>query len=1532
MMGTAPLASASPDPSPGWYNSSWTYRKQITIDNTKVENENFSNFPVLVSLTDSDLAAHVGKDNGDDILFTASDGITKLSHEIENFDKTTGTLVAWVKVPTLYDNENTFIYMYYGNSNATNQQNRAGVWNNSFKGVWHLSDNTVAVSDNVFEYGSAAVFSSSPAYEPFAVTLDSRHALIAYRDMGSNGYGTAVIATVSGTGTGATVSYGQKYVFNNSNTDYISATTLDSTHVFIAYRDLGNAFYGTFTIATISGNTITYGFEYPFVTHSITSISTTTLNPGSNPNKVIITYRDEGNSGYGTAVVATVSGNSVWDFSGGGVFNAAGTWDPTCEALTDSKALIVYEDGSTGGTTATIATLSGWSTLSYDPKYVFDDGTSYLSLTHLSDSLAVAAYKREEDGFQEYARPLSISGTTVTSGVRATLSGAGDDWGFSVADLDSTHIFITHTASDTAAIGTVSGSEGSASLSFGSDTDCPAIDAPKKCTGLDPLHAIIPGMGAAVVATFQGTGTANDSTTDNNYGTIHRSLRTPGKIVSGVDFDGSDNYINVPDADSLDFTTEMTVMAWVKLDDITATYGVANKSGFVDGEFLAWIIGHTDGRFYFSFREDDGTVFSSTAPTTGTWYHVAATYDGSHTKIYVNGVLESMGNYSTPIEVTDYPLYIGSASWAGTPSTFFDGTIDEVRVSNIARSSGWIKTEYNNQNSPSTFYSVGSETLAPPTLVSPSNGTKTNDNTPTLTWDNSFVADNWEIWIDNNSDYSSPEFLENRTGNTRTLPDENSLADDNYRWRVRGYKSGSVGNFSENWTFIVDTVPPLTPTLTSPENENVTDQTTLTFQWSSVSDNTSKTTNVSGVRWYELWVDNDSDFSSTSVKENVFGASSVKILTGETYYWKVRAWDHAGNAGTFSSTREFTIENFSLGTSVDSIEIMRGNSGAATVTVTRTLGVETTVTLSGAWVGATPSGVTPSFSLDSGTISFDSNLTFTTTSSVSTGTFTYRITALSAKGTSRTADFKVSVIAMLYSVDAFPRTISMMRLENATSNVSITFLLGIKESVTVSGAWVGTTPTGTSASFSPASGAPNFDSVLTFTTNSTATAGSFTFRVTGTSTGGTTRTIDISVSVSTAITITLTTDDAGYEKGQRIRISGTAKNPKNESVGSGTATISIVSGSWSRTVTSAIANGAYSASYFITFDNPEGTWTISVSAVDNHGNVTSAPENVNVTVVYPVAYRYYVVTFLSPTVGQTFTRGQTVTVTVQITEENRKLGGASVRLMIPRGDNVSMSEVSYGVYSVAYTLPWDASTGDWYMSVIGEKTTEGVFKAGASLNIVGIAPATLSLTLISPTKREFEAGEIVEVKVEARYSDGSPVDEGIIVVNKPRGENLPLTAEGGGVYGATYTIGGGEVGTWNIHISAVDAYGNLGSMAAASTVIVPAGASSYVIRYWPVVLAAILGLVVASAFVARGSRRARRLGAIKREKQEIERLRKEAALKYFKKGSIPRETYDNLIKEYATRFTNLDKEERILMDKMKKKKLPEKKHPRKKGR
>ncbi|MBU1044156.1 MAG: DUF2341 domain-containing protein [Candidatus Omnitrophica bacterium] len=116
----------------------WTYNKEVTIDRTKVMAA-LTDFPVLISIVDTALRDNARSD-GFDIVFTASDKNTKLDHEIESFDKATGTLVAWVKIPSLLASADTKIYMYYGNPAASDQQNKSGVWDSSYKGVWHLNN------------------------------------------------------------------------------------------------------------------------------------------------------------------------------------------------------------------------------------------------------------------------------------------------------------------------------------------------------------------------------------------------------------------------------------------------------------------------------------------------------------------------------------------------------------------------------------------------------------------------------------------------------------------------------------------------------------------------------------------------------------------------------------------------------------------------------------------------------------------------------------------------------------------------------------------------------------------------------------------------------------------------------------------------------------------------------------------------------------------------------------------------------------------------------------------------------------------------------------------------------------------------------------------------------------------------------------------------------------------------------------------------------------------------------------------------
>jgi len=127
--------------SAAWYNPAWTKRKKITIQNAYVDS-NLTNFPLYVDITsDTDIGASAQAD-GDDILFTTDDGITQIPHEEEYFNISAGSATGhyWVKVPTINSGSTTDIYVYYGNSNASDQQQVIDVWDNNTVGVWHMGE------------------------------------------------------------------------------------------------------------------------------------------------------------------------------------------------------------------------------------------------------------------------------------------------------------------------------------------------------------------------------------------------------------------------------------------------------------------------------------------------------------------------------------------------------------------------------------------------------------------------------------------------------------------------------------------------------------------------------------------------------------------------------------------------------------------------------------------------------------------------------------------------------------------------------------------------------------------------------------------------------------------------------------------------------------------------------------------------------------------------------------------------------------------------------------------------------------------------------------------------------------------------------------------------------------------------------------------------------------------------------------------------------------------------------------------------
>ena len=143
-----------------WFST----RIRLVVDHTKVSTSDQTDFPMLVSLTGlSGIAT-----NGVDLRFTLVDG-TLLSREVENY--ASGTLVAWVKIPTLSCTVDTVLYMYFGSITATEPAANSAygsqrVWSNGYAGVWHLKE--TGTNPQVFDSTANANNSTAQTWTPTA--------------------------------------------------------------------------------------------------------------------------------------------------------------------------------------------------------------------------------------------------------------------------------------------------------------------------------------------------------------------------------------------------------------------------------------------------------------------------------------------------------------------------------------------------------------------------------------------------------------------------------------------------------------------------------------------------------------------------------------------------------------------------------------------------------------------------------------------------------------------------------------------------------------------------------------------------------------------------------------------------------------------------------------------------------------------------------------------------------------------------------------------------------------------------------------------------------------------------------------------------------------------------------------------------------------------------------------------------------------------------------------------------------------------
>ena len=170
-----------------------------------------------------------------------------------------------------------------------------------------------------------------------------------------------------------------------------------------------------------------------------------------------------------------------------------------------------------------------------------------------------------------------------------------------------------------------------------------------------------------------------------------------GKIDGALLFDGKGDWVHVANESNFDFTGEVTVTAWIKVNHFDREWQAIVTKGD-----SAWRLQRNQDTPTIEFAcsglqvpsgNTYGGLYGNKAVNDGKWHHVAGLYDGEKMYIYIDGVVDVSQPASGAIATNDHPVYIGEN--VEMTGRFFNGLIDDVRVYNYALSEGQITALYN---------------------------------------------------------------------------------------------------------------------------------------------------------------------------------------------------------------------------------------------------------------------------------------------------------------------------------------------------------------------------------------------------------------------------------------------------------------------------------------------------------------------------------------------------------------------------------------------------------------------------------------------------------------------------------------------------------------------------------------------------------------------------------------------------------------------------------------------------------------------
>ena len=206
-------------------------------------------------------------------------------------------------------------------------------------------------------------------------------------------------------------------------------------------------------------------------------------------------------------------------------------------------------------------------------------------------------------------------------------------------------------------------------------------------------------------------------------GAMDGSALVAGRTGTALSFDGSDDAVDLGNPDLLQITSAVTLELWffprndIKNDYLFAKNGSNGNRGIdisLDDNSAAtngWVMFRTNTSGWSG--DDFNAGFEEVVPDS--WHHVVGVFEPSqYARFYLDGLLVSENTSNPPASIYDPAVNAMLATADRTTVEYFDGLIDEVRVSNVARSASWIQSNYTAMNNPNAFVQWGNiETRSP---------------------------------------------------------------------------------------------------------------------------------------------------------------------------------------------------------------------------------------------------------------------------------------------------------------------------------------------------------------------------------------------------------------------------------------------------------------------------------------------------------------------------------------------------------------------------------------------------------------------------------------------------------------------------------------------------------------------------------------------------------------------------------------------------------------------------------------------------